>query len=169
MGEREDKAKPRSGNAARGRNVGPLAEGATEIRVSYRDTDQMGFVYYANYLVYFEIARTDLLRALGRTYRECEENGIFLPVLEAACRYHASARYDDLVEVRTGVTRWTRAALDFAYECRRVGSDGALLATGTTRHAFTDRQGRVIRAGDRILPRDGAPAGESQQPTGSED
>ena len=69
------------------RNVGPLTEGVLQLRVSYRDTDQMGFVYYANFLVYFEMARTDLLRSMGRTYRECEEAGIFLPVLEATCQY----------------------------------------------------------------------------------
>jgi len=135
------------------RNVGPLAEDVMRVRVSYRDTDQMGLVYYANYLVYFEMARTELLRGLGRTYRECEEMGVFVPVVEAACRYHAPARYDDWIEVRARVTRWTQVALDFAYECRRGGPDGDLLATGATRHAFTNREGRVIRAGGRILPK----------------
>ena len=142
-----DSATPSS---AKDRNVGPLAESRTRIRATYRDSDQMGFVYYANYLVYFETGRTELLRDLGRTYRELEEAGIFLPVLECSCRYHAPARYDDLLEVATRVTRWTRAALDFAYECRRV-ADGALLATGSTRHAFTNREGRITRAGDAIL------------------
>ncbi|NQU42080.1 acyl-CoA thioesterase [bacterium] len=122
-----------------------------QIRVTYRDTDQMGYVYYANYLVYFEMARTELLRNLGSTYRECEEKGVFLPVIEASCRYHAPARYDDLIEIRAKVTRWTRAALDFDYECRRT-SDRTLLAAGTTRHAFTSKEGRIIRAGDKILP-----------------
>lgn len=131
-------------------NVGPLAEGKTRLRVCYRDTDQMGFVYYANYLVYFEIARMELLRDLGGSYRDCEDRGIFLPVREALCRYHTPARYEDLLEITTRVTRWTRAALDFEYECRRVEGD-TLLATGTTRHAFTDREGRVIRAGHLVL------------------
>ncbi|MBN1867796.1 acyl-CoA thioesterase [Candidatus Sumerlaeota bacterium] len=121
------------------------------VRVTYRDTDQMGFVYYSNYFVYFEMGRTELLRRLGRTYRECEEQGVFLPVLEASCRYLASARYDDLIEIRTRVARWTRAALDFEYECRRA-SDGTLLAAGATHHAFTNAEGRVVRAGDAILP-----------------
>ncbi len=132
-------------------NVGPLAEASTRIRVTYRDTDQMGHVYYANYLVYFEIGRTELLRQMGSTYRECEEGGVFLPVREATCRYHAAARYDDLVEIHTRVARWTRAALDFEYECRRL-ADGELLATGTTCHVFTDASGRVSRVGDRIVP-----------------
>ena len=132
------------------RNVGPLAEGTILVRVTYRDTDQMGFVYYSNYFVYFVMGRTELLRSLGRTYRACEEAGIFLPVLEASCQYHFSARYDDLIEIKTSVARWTKAALDFSYECRRAG-DGALLATGVTRHAFTNRDGKITRMGGRIL------------------
>ena len=141
---------PGSASAGPKGNVGPLAEDTMQVRVTYRDTDQMGFVYYSNYLVYFEMGRTELLRRLGRTYRECEKQGIFLPVLEASCRYRIPARYDDLIEIRTRVTRWTRAALDFEYECRRV-DDGTVLATGITRHAFTDADGHVVRAGDRIL------------------
>ena len=134
----------------RGKNVGPLAQNTLAVRVSYRDTDQMGFVYYANFLVYFEMARTDLLRGLGRSYRECEEAGIFLPVLEATCQYLAPGHYDDLIDVSARVTRWTRAAINFDDECRRR-EDGALLATGSTRHAFTNREGRVARVGDKIL------------------
>lgn len=133
------------------RNIGPLAENTLSVRVTYRDTDQMGYVYYANYLVYFEMARTELLRALGRSYRECEADGIYLPVVEASCRYFASAHYDDLLEIRTRVTRWTRAALDFEYEVRRPG-EAQPLVTGITRHVFTNREGRIVRAGDRVLP-----------------
>jgi acyl-CoA thioester hydrolase len=96
------------------------------------------------------MARTHLLREMGRSYRACEEAGIFLPVLEAQCRYHAPAHYDDLLAMTARVTRWTKAALDFEYECRRI-EDGALIFTGASRHAFTNREGRVIRAGDRIL------------------
>ncbi len=129
---------------------GPLTQATLQFRVTYRDTDQMGVVYYANYLVYFEMARTNLLRELGRSYRVCEEAGIFLPVLEVQCKYHSPAHYDDLLGMTARVTRWTRAALDFEYECRRI-EDGVLIVTGTSRHAFTNREGRVIRAGDRIL------------------
>jgi acyl-CoA thioester hydrolase len=135
----------------RTRDIGPLAEDVLRVRVSYRDTDQMGYVYYANYLVYFEMARTELLRNLGRTYRECEEEGVFLPVIEAQCKYNAPAHYDDLLEVHVRVTRWTRAAIDFEYSCRCQGDD-AILVTGRTRHAFTNREGRVVRQGHRILP-----------------
>jgi acyl-CoA thioester hydrolase len=133
------------------RNCGPLAVGTTRIRVTYRDTDQMGVVYYSNYLVFFETGRTELLRELGGSYRELEARGIFLPVLEANCRYVAPAHYDDIIEVETRVTRWTRAAMDFAYACRRAES-GETLATGTTRHAFMSREGRILRVGDSILP-----------------
>lgn len=142
-----EEAKSRKTN----RNIGPLATGSTTIRVSYRDTDQMGVVYYANFFVYYEIARTDLLRQMGRSYRQCEEAGIFLPVLDATCQYKQPALYDDLLELRTTITRWTRAAMDFEYECYRM-EDGTLLATGSTRHAFTNREGRVSRNGDKILP-----------------
>jgi acyl-CoA thioester hydrolase len=133
------------------RNIGPLVEDTTSVRVTYRDTDQMGFVYYANYLVYFEMARTELMRTLGRPYRECEAEGIFLPVVEASCRYFVSARYDDLLEIRTRVSRWTRAVIDFDYEVRRSG-ETQLLATGVTRHVFTNREGRIVRTGERVFP-----------------
>jgi len=139
---------PRS---SRTRDIGPLAEDVLRVRVSYRDTDQMGYVYYANYLVYFEMARTELLRNLGRSYRECEDEGVFLPVLEAQCEYNAPAFYDDLLEIHVRVTRWTRAAIDFEYSCCRQGDD-AILVTGRTRHVFTNREGRIVREGHRILP-----------------
>lgn len=146
-------ASPFSSDAAAApavRNVGPLAEHTMETRVTYRDTDQMGMVYYANYFVYFEMGRTDLLRSMGRTYRSCEEDGIYLPVLEAHCQYLASARYDDVLLITARVTRWTRAALDFEYEVRRKDG-GELLVRGATKHAFMNADGRIIRAGERIL------------------
>lgn len=128
----------------------PEQEHVTEIRVTYRDTDQMGHVYYANYLVYFETARTEFLRSLGRTYRSCEEEGIYLPVVEAQCQYREPALYDDVVQVTTRVSKWTRASLDFDYVCRRK-SDGALLAEGRTRHAFTNEAGKISRVGHLVL------------------
>ena len=133
-----------------GRNVGPLVETETDVLVCYRDTDQMGCVYYANYLVYFEMARTDFLRQLGYSYRSCEKSGIFLPASEATCKYHAPARYDDLLRVHTRVVRWTVAAIDFEYECRRV-EDNELIVTGSTRHVFTDKEGRINRTGGKFV------------------
>src|SRR5204863_4018597 len=81
--------------------IAPMHSHRTHIRVRYAETDQMGVVYYANYFVWFEVARTDLLRTLGWTYREMEASGVMLPVIEAHCEYRRPARYDDEIEVRT--------------------------------------------------------------------
>ncbi len=114
------------------------------LRVRYGDTDQMGFAYYAHYLRWFEIGRAEMLRSLGRTYRSVEEAGVSLPVLEAACRYHKPARYDDEVTIETGVAELRRASVRFGYRVRR-GSDRELLAEGTTEHCFMNREGKPVR------------------------
>jgi len=114
------------------------------LRVRYGDTDQMGFAYYANYLRWFEIGRAELLRALGTSYRAVEGAGVWLPVIEARCRYHRPARYDDLVVIETGVAELRRAAVRFGYRVTRE-EGGELLAEGTTEHCFTDRAGRPVR------------------------
>jgi acyl-CoA thioester hydrolase len=109
----------------------------------------MGVVYYGNYLTWFEVGRTDLLRQLGRSYREIEESQrIHLPVVEARCRYHKPARYDDLVDIVTRASRPTRASLQFDYELSRA-EDGVLLASGSTLHVAVDRDGKPCR-----LPRE---------------
>ncbi|MBQ6337636.1 MAG: acyl-CoA thioesterase [Kiritimatiellae bacterium] len=104
-----------------------------QYRVPYADTDQMGVVYYGNYLTIFERARNELMRACGYTYRECEAEGWALPVTHAEVDYKRPARYDDLLEV----TAWCRAhkgvRLEIACEVR-VG--GELLVSGFTRHCF---------------------------------
>jgi acyl-CoA thioester hydrolase len=116
----------------------------TQIRVRYAETDQMGVVYYANYLVWFEIGRVEVLRSLGFSYRQLEaEHGCILPVIKAACRYRASARYDDeiLIESRPAMLRGP--VLKFAYRILRKnpGSDEAtLLAEGETTHVVCDSQ-----------------------------
>jgi len=115
-----------------------------EFRVRYSDTDQMGWAYYANYLRWFEIGRAEMLRALGRTYREVEESGTWLPVLEAHCRYASGARYDDLLAIETGVAELTKASVTFGYRVVRA-SDGEVLARGSTRHCFLGRDGRPGR------------------------
>ena len=117
---------------------------AFPIRVRYGDTDQMGFAYYANYLRWFEIGRTELLRALGHSYRALEEAGTSLPVLEARCRYLRPARYDDLVAIETGVLELHRASVRFGYRVVR-SVDGELLAHGETAHCFLDRDGKPAR------------------------
>ncbi|MDD5656693.1 MAG: thioesterase family protein [Elusimicrobia bacterium] len=111
------------------------------VRVTYADTDRMGVVYYANYFRYFEQGRTELLRSLGARYRDLElRRKLFLPVAEAACRYAAPARYDELLTVRSWVCRLGRASLSFAYEVRAAERGGALLAAGRTRHAVINER-----------------------------
>ena len=109
------------------------------IRVIFGDTDQMGIVYYANYLRYFESARAAYWRGLGKSYRDLEAWGVALPVIEAHCEYKKSAHYEDVIEVEVWVSEVRGASLRFAY---RIARDGALLAEGYTRHAVTDKTGR---------------------------
>ncbi|MHB9154460.1 MAG: acyl-CoA thioesterase [Endomicrobiales bacterium] len=113
-----------------------------EIRVPYADTDQMGMVYYANYLVYFERGRTEWLREHGLTYRNLEEKGMYFPVVECECRYQAPACYDDLLRVRTGIGGKGPASIEFVYEISR---DGKLLATGWTKHPLVNRDFKPVR------------------------
>jgi len=119
------------------------------IRVIYGDTDQMGVVYYANHFRYFEHARGELFRSLGKSYRWMEEEGLRLPVVEAQCRYKAPARYDDLLKLRVWVEEIKRASITFAYELRRDNEE-ALLATGKTTHMCISKDGRVTRLPDSV-------------------
>jgi acyl-CoA thioester hydrolase len=109
----------------------------------------MGVVYYANYLVWFEVGRTDLLRASGWSYREMELEGFALPVIDARCTYLESAKYDDELEVRTTGTMMSPVRVQFTYEVVRA-SDGATLATGSTVHATLDKRGRPCRLPERV-------------------
>jgi acyl-CoA thioester hydrolase len=118
------------------------------LRVIYGDTDQMGVVYYANYLRFFEAGRNELCRVCDIPYRELEDRGYMLPVTEVAARYRRPARYDDLVIVETTLGRLGRAQLRFEYQVRRE-ADGELLCTGHTVHACLGEGGRPTR-----LPRD---------------
>ena len=106
-----------------------------EYRVPYADTDMMGVVYYANYLVMFERARNELMRACGYTYRECEAEGWALPVTHAEVDYRRPARYDDLLEVTAYVQQQKGVRMEIACEVRRKGEE-TLLAKGFTRHCF---------------------------------
>ncbi len=119
------------------------------LRVIYGDTDQMGVVYYANYLRYFEFARSEYFRGKGGSYREMEKDGLFLPVVEATCQYKASARYDDVLVIRTRVSEVKRVTLTFSYEITREG-DPTTLCLGKTVHACVDRSGRVCRIPDAM-------------------
>ena len=118
------------------------------VRVRYAETDNMGVVYYANYLVWFEVARTDLLRHAGWSYREMELEGFSLPVIEAHCEYRQPARYDDDVEVRTAGVLISPVRLRFDYEVSRPAG-GVLLAEGHTVHATLGRDGRPCRLPER--------------------
>ena len=110
-----------------------------EIRVIFGDTDQMGVVYYANYLRYFESARAAYWRALGKSYKDLEAWGVALPVIEAHCHYKRPAHYEDLLGVDLHVNELRSASLRFAYQIYRGGE---LLAEGNTRHAVVGKDGR---------------------------
>src|SRR4051812_39517146 len=124
-----------------------------DVRVIFGDTDQMGVVYYANYLRYFEGARAAYWRALGKSYKDLEAWGIALPVVEAHCRYKRPAYYEDLLAVDVRVSELRAASLRFAYQVYRGDQ---LLADGTTRHGVigTDGRPRALPAGlrDAIPP-----------------
>jgi acyl-CoA thioester hydrolase len=120
------------------------------IRVRYGDTDQMGFAYYGNYLRWFEIGRAEMMRALGRSYREIESRGVWLPVLEARCHYLKPARYDDEVVIETGVRELRRASVRFGYRILRNGSD-ELLAYGETEHCYMGPGERPVRPPQELL------------------
>ncbi len=114
------------------------------LRVRYAETDQMGVVYYANYFVWFEVGRTDLLRRTGWSYRDMEQEGVSLPVIESHCAYRQPARYDDEVEVRTTGSVVSPVRVRFDYEVLRP-ADGVTLVTGFTVHATLDRNGKPCR------------------------
>jgi acyl-CoA thioester hydrolase len=116
----------------------------TTIRVRYAETDRMGVVYHANYLVWFEIGRTEFCRARGFAYKDMEENEhAFLVVAESYCRYKAPAQYDDELFIRTHITELRRRSVRFGYEVIRA-ADGLIIAEGETGHVVTDPTGRVI-------------------------
>jgi len=109
------------------------------VRVRYAETDRMGLLHHANFLVYFEMGRTELLRARGLSYREVEDAGFFLVIVDLGCKYKRPARYDDVLTIRTTVARVTHVKIVHTY---RVSRDGLLLAEGHTTLACVDREGR---------------------------
>jgi acyl-CoA thioester hydrolase len=120
----------------------------TRVRVRYAETDCMGVVYYANYLVWFEVGRTDWFRDIGKSYREMEIGGVQLPVIEAHCEYRRPAKYDDDLEIRTRATLLSPVRIRFDYEI--VRGDDETLVTGYTVHAALDAQGRPCRLPDHV-------------------
>lgn len=121
----------------------------TSLRVRYSETDRMGIVYHGNYIVWFEIGRTEYCRAAGMPYRTMEEAGVLILVTSVACTYRRSAKYDDAITVRARMTELTARGCAFGYEI--VSSDGSVLAEGSTRHVFADSAGRPRRAPEEFL------------------
>jgi len=121
-------------------NMGEFSE--TLARVRYKETDQMGMVYYGNYFTFFEIGRVEYMRDRGIAYKQMEiEDDSFIVVTEARCRYIRPARYDDLLRIRTRVSEARRRSISFAYEILR-DDNAELLATGETVHIICNREGR---------------------------
>ena len=121
----------------------------SRVRVRYAETDKMGVVYYANYLVWFEVGRADLLRSLGWSYREMELAGVSLPVIEAQCSYQRPSRYDDDIEVRTTGRMLSPVRMEFEYAVIRA-QDQTTVATGKTVHAALDAAGKPCRLPARV-------------------
>ncbi|HET7823757.1 MAG TPA: thioesterase family protein [Anaeromyxobacter sp.] len=134
----------------------------TDIRVIYGDTDQMGIVYYANYLRYFEAGRNEFIRARGLRYRDFEERfSLRLPVVEAQVTYRTPARYDDLLTVETTIEDVKRASARFVY---RIVRGAEVVATGHTLHACVDLDGRIRRMPQELLVRLGGAGEGARQP-----
>ena len=126
-----------------------MPSSVTTVRVRYAETDRMGVVYSANYLVWFEVARADLLRSLGWTYREMEETGVLLPVIEAHCEYKRPAQYDDEVTIETTGAILSPVRVEFQYRVTVVGETEPA-AIGRTMHAATTADGRPCRLPARV-------------------
>jgi acyl-CoA thioester hydrolase len=119
-------------------------ESTSEVRVRYAETDQMGIAHHAEYFAWFEVGRTDLLRRRGLTYRELEQSGVRLPVIETHARFRRPAFYDDVLEIRTRLVELSGARVSFEYEVVRRGNPD-VLAVGSTSHAAVDVEGRPRR------------------------
>ncbi len=114
--------------------------GEVELRVRFAETDAQGVVYYANYFVWFEVARVNFLRSLGFSYAEAEKAGIGFVIAEASCRYLAPARFDDLIKIRTWVEEVKNSSFTLAYEVLNAQTS-QLLAQGRTVQVFVDMKG----------------------------
>lgn len=118
-----------------------MLSGDTTIRVRYAETDRMGLLHHANYLVYFEQARTDLLRQVGGNYKDLEDGGFFLVISKIEVKYRSPAYYDDLLTIRTTVTRTTPVRIEHAYQVTRP--DGTLVCEASSTLACVDRDGKL--------------------------
>lgn len=125
-----------------------MLSGEIQIRVRYAETDRMGLLHHANYLVYFEQARTELLRTRGASYKELEDQGYFLVIAKAEVRYKTPAHYDDVLTIRTTVTRTSPVRLEHKYEVFR---DGAFICEGSTTLACVGRDGKLRAMPDWLV------------------
>lgn len=116
--------------------------GEFHIRVRYEETDQMGVVYYGNYFTWFEVGRAELLRDLGFSYKEMEANEVYLPVTDASCQYKSSASYDQLLTIKTKVSKLTGVRIVFDYQI--TDPEDRIVVNGSTTHAFVDALGKPI-------------------------
>lgn len=123
----------------------------TRLRVRYAETDQMGVVYHSNHLIWFEVGRVEFMRQMGISYRDIErEEGRFIAVAEAKCRYRAPIHYDEEIIVRTWLKAVRKSVIVFNYELTRI-ADGMLLAEGETTHVVTDSTMKSARLPDKYL------------------
>src|SRR5499425_1690985 len=129
----------------------PLATSESRLRVRYAETDQMGVVYHSNYFIWFEVGRVELLRQLGFSYREMEkEEGCYIAVADARCRYKAPAKYDDEIIIRTRMKNVRESLVHFGYEAVRA-NDNVLLAEGETTHLVTDGEMKIRAIPEKYL------------------
>jgi acyl-CoA thioester hydrolase len=126
-----------------------LTEHEITVRVRYCETDAMGYLHHANFANYYEMGRTELLRAQGGDYRAIEESGLFLVVVKLDCRFHSPARYDDVLTLKTRVERVSAVKIEHSYQLFR---DSQLLATASSVLACVDREGKVQRLPDALRP-----------------
>jgi acyl-CoA thioester hydrolase len=129
--------------------VQPLTA-TTELRVRYAETDKMGVVYHSNYLVWCEVGRTDFIRQRGRSYAEIEELGVGLAVADATLRFHAPARYDDLIRVTTTLTSVKSRSLAFSYLIEDIRT-GTKLVTATTTLIGLSHEGKIARLPEELF------------------
>jgi len=120
-----------------------------EIRIRYAETDQMGVSYYGNHFIWFEESRTEYFRARDILYTDCEKQGIYLPVIEAHCRYHSPTQYDDLIICRTWVSEIRKTSLKFSYQIFNKRND-QLVSEGWTAHVFADKSFKPVKIPEDI-------------------
>jgi len=122
----------------------------TSYRVRYADTDKMGFAHHANYFRWFEVGRSELFRQIGLTYKEIEASGVYLPLSEIHCEFKSPAQYDDLLVIKTDLDASLKATIQFNYQIYSE-DENTLVATGFTKHACMDSNGRVVRPPDFLV------------------